>query len=79
MAIPIRTTITCPACGASEPATFGDISIGPHGRTSDAPIYSGLPTDKWSYSGTGPDDTITCKSCGNADFITLLDQARRRR
>ena len=78
MAIPIRTTITCPACGTSENTTFGDSSIGPKGRVSDTPIYSLLPKENWSVSGTGPEDTISCRCCGTRDFITLRDQARIR-
>jgi len=36
MAIPNRTTILCPACGASEDVTIGEISIGPDGWVNDA-------------------------------------------
>ncbi len=78
MAIPIRTTITCPACGTSEDITMGDTSIGPQGRVSDAPIYAFLRHALWPTSHRDGEQWISCAICGEQDFITVAKQARIR-
>lgn len=79
MAIPNRTTITCPSCGLSEDVTIGDSSIGPGGRVSDTPIYSMFTNPLWSQTRRGGETYLTCTTCGEGDFITLADQAKRKR
>ena len=71
MAIPIRTTITCPTCATSEDVTFGDVSIGPRGRTSEAPRYSMFTNPLWDQIKRGGDTYLTCTTCGEVEFTTL--------
>jgi hypothetical protein len=81
MAIPIRVTITCPDCGVSEDVTFADTSVGPHGRTSDTPVYSMFSHDLWPQSdrtiGGVTTTYLSCASCGAKDFTTLPQLAKR--
>jgi len=77
MAIPNRTTITCPACGTSEDVTIADSSIGPGGRVSDTPIYSMFNGPLWTQTRREGATYLSCTTCGEADFITLAKQARR--
>jgi len=79
MAIPIRTTITCPECGMSEDVTIGDSSVGPGGRVSDTPIYGLLPRPLWGQTRRDGETWLSCTSCGAAEFITLSGQAGKRR
>lgn len=78
MAIPHRTTITCPACGASGATTIADTSIGPRSneRPRTGPRYSMFGGDLWEVSRTGAEPAISCLSCGERDFITLAQQVR---
>ena len=78
MAIPIHTTLTCPACGASEDITLGDTSIGPRGRTSDTPVYAFLRNDNWPVTRRDGEDWISCAACGAADITTVNDLGRNR-
>lgn len=71
MAIPIRVTITCPACKTSEGVLFADTSVGPHGRTSQAPTYCMFRNDLWSQSRRDTETHLTCTTCGEVDFTTL--------
>ena len=77
MAIPIRTTITCPACGTSENVTFGDTSVGPAGRVSDAPIYVMLANPLWTQTDRDGQTLLSCATCGKAEFATLAGIAHR--
>jgi len=78
MAIPHRTTILCPTCGASEDVTIGDTSIGPHGRVSETPIYVLFKSPLWTQTKRDGETYLSCTTCGAAEFITLAKQARRR-
>lgn len=73
MAIPNRTTITCPNCGTSEAKTIGDSSVGPRGRVSDTPIYSLFGGDLWEVTRDGDEPRVSCKTCGEANFATLTE------
>ena len=75
MAIPNRTTITCPACGASEAVIIADTSVGPAGRTSETPVYSLLKSPLWTQTRRDGDTYLTCTTCGAADFTTLAELA----
>ncbi|MDU8926146.1 hypothetical protein RXV86_01985 [Alisedimentitalea sp. MJ-SS2] len=79
MAIPVRATITCPNCGASEDVTFADTSVGPHGRTSKTPVYSMADTPRWPKTRRDEDGKsvtyLSCASCGEAEFTTLSQLA----
>ena len=77
MAIPIRTTITCPACGTSEDVTMGDTSIGPAGRVSDSPIYVLFKSPLWTQTHREGQTFLSCTSCGEAEFATLAQIAKR--
>ncbi len=77
MAIPIRTTIACPDCGTAEDVIIADTSVGPAGRVSDAPILSLAPRPLWSQTRRDGDTWLSCLTCGAAEFITLVAQARR--
>lgn len=79
MAIPNRTTIICPTCGASEDVTIGDSSVGPRGRISDTPIYSMFTTPLWTQTKRDGETFLSCTTCGMAEFITLTQQATRLR
>ncbi len=82
MAIPVRVTITCPNCGVSEDVTFGDTSVGPAGRTSETPIYMMFAHDLWPQSTVEESGQkisyISCASCGEKNFASLPELARRR-
>lgn len=78
MAIPNRTTITCPNCGTSQDVIIGDSSVGPHGRVSDTPIYTLLGHDEWDQTRRDGDTYISCTNCGNSDFTTLAELASKR-
>jgi hypothetical protein len=71
MAIPIRVNITCPQCDTSESETFADTSVGPQGRTSEAPVYSMFNNPLWDQTRRDGDTYLSCTTCGAADFITL--------
>lgn len=77
MAIPNRTTITCPTCGMSEDVTIADTSVGPRGRISDRPIYSMFTKPLWIQTKREGETYISCATCGAAEFITLAQQAKR--
>jgi len=77
MAIPNRTTITCPNCGTSEDVIIGDSSIGPGGRVCDTPIYTLLTRPLWDQTKRDGETWLSCTTCGTAEFITLAKQARR--
>ena len=79
MAIPIRTTIACPACGLSEDVIIADTSVGPQGRTSDTPVYALLRNPLWDQTRRDGETWLSCTTCGAAEFITLADQAGARR
>lgn len=76
MAIPNRTTITCPTCGTSEDKTIADSSIGPRGRVSDTPIYSMFGGNLWDVTRRDGTAHISCKTCGEEEFSTLAEQAK---
>ena len=76
MAIPIRTAITCPACGTSEDVTLGDTSVGPAGRVSDAPIYVMLANPLWSQTDRDGESYLSCTTCGEAEFATVAQIAQ---
>ena len=75
MAIPIRTTITCPACAASQSVTIGDSSVGPSGRISATPLYSLAPSPLWTQSRRDGDIYLSCATCGAKEFTTLAQLA----
>ena len=76
MAIPNRTTIVCPVCGAHSDVTIGDSSIGPRGRVSDTPIYSLFSNPKWAQTKRDGETYLSCVTCGEKEFITLAQQAK---
>lgn len=76
MAIPNRTTITCPLCGMAEDVVIADSSVGPRGRVSDTPIYTMTLKALWSQTKREGQTYLTCASCGAAEFITLAEQAK---
>ena len=78
MAIPNRTTITCPACGASEDVTIGDSSIGPRGRVSDTPVYTLFTRPLWTQTKRDGDTFLSCTTCGEAEFTTLATLAQKK-
>ena len=78
MAIPNRTTITCPQCGMAEDVTIADSSIGPRGQISDTPIYSMLTRANWPQTKRDGQTYISCATCGASEFITLAKQAKKR-
>ncbi len=78
MAIPNRTTITCPKCGTSEKTIIADSSVGPGGRVSDTPIYSMFGGDLWEVTRVEGEPYVSCKTCGETEFATLADLAKRR-
>lgn len=78
MAIPIRRSLTCPSCGATEDVTIADTSVGPaqrHGTPRGAPSYSLLPLDNWPQTRRDGEVWISCAACGGPAFITLRDLA----
>lgn len=79
MAIPNRTTITCPACGTSENVIIVDCSVGPRGRVSQSPIYMLHTGPLWTQTDRDGETYLSCTTCGEAEFITLAKQARIRR
>lgn len=78
MAIPNRTTITCPACGASEAVIVADTSVGPQGRVSRTPVYCLRASALWTQTDRDGETWLSCTTCGAADFTTLAKAARRR-
>ncbi|MDQ2094715.1 hypothetical protein [Rhodalgimonas zhirmunskyi] len=80
MAIPIRVTVTCPECGASEQVTIADSSIGPRGRVSATPIYAMPSRPAWPKSREEREgETITwlgCAACGAEKIMTVDELAR---
>ncbi len=75
MAIPNRTTITCPACGTAEDVVIADTSVGPQGRTSDTPVYSLLNRPLWTQTNRDGETFLSCTTCGEQEFTTLKDRA----
>ena len=76
MAIPIRTMITCPECGASQDVTVADTSVGPRGPVSDTPIYTLLRHKNWPQTRRDGEAWISCAACGAAEFMTVRDLGR---
>ena len=76
MAIPIRTTITCPMCNTTEDVTFGDASVGPGGRISETPIYSMFKNELWPQTKRDGETYLSCATCGAVEFATLAQLAK---
>ena len=78
MAIPVRVTITCPSCGTSENETYGDVSVGPRGRTSSLPRYTMFKNSLWDQTHRDGETYLTCTTCGEVEFDTLSNLAAHR-
>lgn len=77
MAIPNRTTVTCPNCGTSEDVVIADTSEGPQGRVSETPVYVLLDSPLWSQTDRDGETHISCTTCGEPDFVTPAEQVNR--
>ena len=78
MAIPNRTTITCPTCAATEDVIVVDTSVGPGGRNSPTPVYSMAKRPLWTVTRHDGNTYVSCTSCGEAEFTTLAKLASNR-
>ncbi len=83
MAIPIRTSVTCPVCGASERIVIADTSVGWQGRVSETPIYSLGHMAGWPQTRKRIGDEVrtwlACAACGTQEIASVEDLAREAR
>ncbi len=77
MAIPNRTSITCPACGAHEDVVIADTSVGPQGRTSDTSSYMMFNSPRWTQTRRAGETYLSCVTCGQKDIATLTKLAEQ--
>ena len=56
---------------------MGDTSIGPAGRVSDSPIYVLFKSPLWTQTHREGQTFLSCTTCGEAEFATLAQIAKR--